>query len=177
MRILIVVLCLLGIMVFSFFIGRNIPFHSQKELLEPLLGIAGIVFGVLGIWLGILYPDLISNASKFESSSEGRQINKEANDIIFPFVFSLLLLIVFIVLLYLEPVLKSFGFSENCVPCFRGVSFSVISFITFCWIYSIFKLLAFSGRLKGRVSLDCAKRQLKHGRRSNGFKVERKEDL
>lgn len=156
----------------SFLIGRDIPFHAQKELLEPLLGIAGIIFGVLGVWVGILYPGVISKAKGINSPIDANAVNKELENLIFPLVVSLVLLIIVILLLYIAPILKSFRFSSDTVFIFRGGAFSIVSVVTFCWIYRILKLLVFSGWLKGIVSETCAKRLLKQGM-SNGFKVEK----
>lgn len=172
----VVVLPILGLSlgICSFLIGRDIPFQAQKELLEPLLGIAGIIFGVLGIWVGILYPEIISKAKDINSPTDANAVNKELGNLIFPLVVSLVLLIIIILLLYIAPILKSFRFSRDTVFIFRGVAFSVVSVVTFCWIYRILKLLALSGWLKGIISEICAKRLLKQGL-SNGFKVKKDE--
>lgn len=159
----------------SFFIGRNIPFQVQKELLEPLLSIAGIIFGVLGIWVGILYPGIISKAEDIEIALDEKSVNEEVEELIFPFVISLVLLVIIILLLYLAPVLKVFCFPDSAVFVLRGIAFSIVSIVTLCWIYRVLKLLVFSGRLKRIVSIICAKRQLKEGR-SNGFRVDRNAD-
>ena len=127
---------------------------------------------MLGIWVGILYPGIISKTEDIEIALDEKSVNEEVEELIFPFVISLVLLVIIVLLLYVAPILKVFYFPDSVVLAFRGIAFSIVSIVTLCWIHRVLKLLVFSGRLKRIISRICAKRQLKEGR-SNGFRVDR----
>ena len=58
---------------FCFQYGRQISFETHMNIYETLLTASGILFGVFGLWVSILYPGILEKSLN-ESGKKGESI-------------------------------------------------------------------------------------------------------
>ena len=83
---------LIVFLVFCFQLGAKIPFDSHIKIYDTLLTASGILFGVFGLWVSILYPTILEK-SLYESgrTDNPTRISNKANQLLYPMFISLFL--------------------------------------------------------------------------------------
>jgi len=62
--------------------GREISIERQEPLFESLLGIATIVFGIMGAWVAIVYPDSLKKV--FEKRQNISELSNRVQRLFLP---------------------------------------------------------------------------------------------
>ena len=124
---------ILGMARVFFTFGKNIPFAEQWVLYEGLRNTASIIFGVMGAWLAIVYPEVLSNIIEKRTSSGAQNYNK----LIAPLVYSTITLIWVMMLGIIVPILKQVSFFVSHSNSLRGISFSILCVLTLLQIWAL----------------------------------------
>jgi hypothetical protein len=112
----------ISVLVIAFFFGQNIPFTEQKEVLDSLKDIAAIVFGVMGAWIAIIYPEMLSSVVQTRKVSENASLRR----LLEPMIYSAVVVCVIVVIALAGPIIKQFDFILAHKVVLRGVLYSII---------------------------------------------------
>jgi hypothetical protein len=94
-----------------FYYGQNVPFERQWVLYDGLRNTSAIIFGVMGAWIAIIYPEALSSIVNKANSSNTANGAREAERLLPPLVYSAVILIFVLSVGILTPILK--GTSNN----------------------------------------------------------------
>lgn len=76
--------CIIG---FSF-LGVYLPGESQIRILEVIIIFASTIFAILGIWLAVVFPEVMSGIYKNCNAKDKRSLYQKGKRIIFPLVLA-----------------------------------------------------------------------------------------
>jgi hypothetical protein len=134
----------------GFYCGRNIPYSEQWPIYDGLRQTASIIFGITGAWAAIAYPAAMTSLLRRRgdlSSEEKGAIKK----LLRPMIISTGILAVILSVALFVPVLKRWDWFASYRLVARGVSFALLSMLTFAELWAVIFLL---------VPLDNAKREI-----------------
>lgn len=108
-----------------FFYGRNIAYDKQMVVYDGLRNTSGIIFGVMGAWMAVLYPGGIASFFK-----DPRSASSQIAAITGAMVNSMLTLAVILLIQFLAPILEQFPFPPLIVSLSKGFSYSLVFVLT-----------------------------------------------
>lgn len=115
------VICLFA----GYYYGRIITVHSLIKLIELLISFSSIVFAVVGVWLAIVFPKVMSGIYKNISIDEKQNLIDSAKRLLIPlFIASIISGSSFMVRLLIEPLKEVPWIAEG--EWANGVLFSFI---------------------------------------------------
>lgn len=127
----------LGLLYGGYFFGRCIPMEVQTPIYEGLRDVASIIFGVMGIWISILCPEILEKLFKKRTTDLSDEELKAVDKLFFPLVSSTLIIGVVLALSVLTPVIKQvpvlLAHREVC----RGISFAIVTLLSFLQGWSL----------------------------------------
>jgi len=126
-----IALACLSVLLYGF--GRGIPYSEQWVLYEALRNTASIIFGVMGAWLAIVYPEALENVIKGKTKSGSEVYSK----LLEPLIYSTIILILVLVIGIISPIAKQINFFASHASVLRGISFSILSILTILQIWSL----------------------------------------
>ena len=85
-------------------------YDSLIKVYEVLLTASGILFGIFGVWVSVLYPGILEKSLE-PSESEGTI--KQASSILKPLFISLLLFLLMLIVVFLAPFMKTLHFFND----------------------------------------------------------------
>lgn len=147
----------LGILILCLIFGRNVPFSDQWLLYEGLRNTAAIIFGVMGAWLAIVYPEALSHIIERNNLSAAKNYKK----LIDPLLYSTVTLIWILLLGIIAPILKQISFFLIHTNSLRSISFLILVFLTLLQSWALLLTL---------LPADMTKRKI--DRESNSVKVQ-----
>lgn len=128
--------------IFCFKHGVKIPFDAHIKIYDTLLTASGILFGVFGLWVSILYPDILTKSLDEKRMNENpSDISAKANQLLQPMFFSLLLFLIMIFVEFLAPFIRVLDISSDIRLFVKGISASIASLIFVALIVSIFQAI------------------------------------
>ena len=118
--------------------GRYLPFSIQKTLASVLAGVSSILFGVLGIWIGIMAPDNLRAIYTSDDTVKRTSNWKELESLYKPVFISLILFILTTAFSFVGELLSAFSWFHNYKMVIRSLGSFVILFALFFTIYLVF---------------------------------------
>jgi len=130
-------------------LGRTIPYSDQYILLDGLRQTASIMFGIFGAWLALVYRRELSHLLVGKKESDVKNEIQEVDDSYDDFVhvykgvtFSSLIVAIVLGIGYVAPIVRKMVCCPKIIPVIRGISFSVIGFLTVAQIFVIWLSLS-----------------------------------
>ena len=134
----------------SLWVGRAIPFTEQWPVYDGLRQTSAIVFGIMGAWAAIVYPNamtsLLRPGSKL-TTEEKRSLNR----LLRPMLISTLILAVILVVALIAPVVRHVPWLMSHREWLRGASFGTVGILTVAEILAVALVL---------LPFDDAKREI-----------------
>lgn len=137
MRTPIKIIFILAVGAFSFCYGRNVPFKDQWPLYEALRNTSAIIFGVMGAWLAIIYPDGIFKLfSPKEKSLKKEQLDiaKKLNP---PIIYSTFIIAYVLAAGFIAPLLKHIPELLSYKAVLRGASYAILGMLTVLQLWAL----------------------------------------
>ncbi|HFD33342.1 MAG TPA: hypothetical protein ENJ28_11630 [Gammaproteobacteria bacterium] len=130
------------ILLFSgYYFGRIVTLPSQIKLIELLISFSSIVFAVVGVWLAVVFPNVMTGVYKNTSVDEKQTLIDSAKRLLIPlFLASFISASSFIIRLLIEPLRGMSWVTEG--EWANGVLFSFISIASFAIVISLILALA-----------------------------------
>ena len=115
--------------------GSNVSFSQQWPLYEALRTTSAIVFGVMGAWLAIIYPGILSHVFDKKTLPDTDQQN--VNKLLSPMYYATMILIVVLFVGVFAPILKQFSSLMKYAIFLRGLSYSILAFFTVLQLWAL----------------------------------------
>jgi hypothetical protein len=132
---------LVGVGVLASVVGVWIPFSDQWPFFEALRTTSAIVFGLMGAWIAIVYPDTLSNIFAKRLSEADRNLERvQRLRQALALSFGILLLLLAIGPLSLA--LRAAPFSSTVRLTMRGVAFGALTTLTIVQMWAALLAIA-----------------------------------
>ncbi len=149
---------------FCFQYGRQISFETHMNIYETLLTASGILFGVFGLWVSILYPGILEKSLNESGKKEKvSDISQEADRLLRPMFESLLLFLIMIAIKFIAPFIRELDMASEYRLFIKGISASIASVIFVPLIISIFQAVGQTEAFQSRVTRNAVSSDMKHG--------------
>ncbi len=132
-KIIVVIVVFVG----CFYYGQNVSYEIQNTLYEGLRNTSAVIFGIMGIWIAVIYPDVLSNIFKKKERGEIELELRKVNRLLYPLLYSTLALIVVLIVTTLAPLLKLIPFFIKNYMLLRGISYSILGVLTLLQIWAL----------------------------------------
>ena len=99
--------------------GRNLPYESLMSIYGTLLNAGGLLFGIFGLWVGVLYPGIFDKSS---DPNKYKDTATQSNGLLKPLFVSSLLFLVMLIVLFVAPFIKGIGLSASLIVIIKGTS-------------------------------------------------------
>ncbi|WP_343734698.1 hypothetical protein [Acidovorax sp.] len=138
--------------------GRKVPFAEQWPMYEGLRTTAAIIFGVIGAWLAIIYPERLKLSFKPANHTGPKETG--VGQLFSPVVNSTLILGAILVIGVAAPIAKKYPMPFDIEWC-RGISYGVLVALTLFQLWTVLLTLVPASTIKSFVDHeDGAKRAL-----------------
>jgi len=123
-----------------FWLGRSIPGEEQVKVLDSLLQISGIIFGVMGAWIAIIYPKALKNyfgktlVEKLDTSIQIDSLMKTMK-------ISSTIVILCLVGRFSFPIAKALICSDQVKTHLRSICYVMTGFMIYLQILTVFQAL------------------------------------
>jgi hypothetical protein len=146
------VFLLLAVVFLAFRPAAQIPLAEQWVIYDGLRQTASIIFGVLGIWIAIVYPDALSNLLK-ASNSVPEKHRRRVKVLFRPMIWSTGIIAYVSIVGLIAPLLASLSLPELAIKTLRSLSFCSLIVLTglqlWALIYSLVPLQVAEGEVDG----------------------------
>lgn len=115
--------------------GGEIPISKQENLYSSLLGIASIVFGIMGAWVAIVYPEALTKVFKKENNVSS--LTERVRRLFIPLRVSLLVVSVCLLYPWVASALRALDFFDKFADHLRIASFSLGFFLVSLTLLSL----------------------------------------
>jgi hypothetical protein len=136
----------------GFLAGRGVPVTAQWPAFDGLRVTAAIVFGVIGIWFAVLYPQLLQRLAGWRQPVErqtGRLIQLSA-----PLVDSAAVVAVVSLVSLARPVLAQVHLPADAIALCRGASFGLLVALTLVQLRALVGAIVPIFRLRDQLAED-----------------------
>lgn len=130
-------LVLLGCGMLFFLYGRYVTYKDQWPLYEAVRTTSAIAFGVMGAWIGILCPNILTRLFGHSNKPINTEEEKNIAHLRKPLLLSSFILITILFSGVLAPILKSLVTSHMYITWLRGISYVLVGELTLLQIYAI----------------------------------------
>jgi hypothetical protein len=132
--------------------GQNISFDAQWPLYESLRTTASIILAIVGAWMGLIYPKALEKLlDKSVPSTDSAPI--EHRRLLEPLLYSTGILIAVLLIGVSKPILSQWNIVLAHQEIARGVSFSVLIYLTLLQILTLLLTLAPASMTKDQFTL------------------------
>lgn len=112
----------------SFYLGMNIPVSDQLVLVDSLKTVAAVIFGVIGAWIALIYPQALEEL--LTRNSTGRsQTPATVAQLLKALIYVTAVLLLIIPFEFFYIVLRNQSWALTWRNGFRGIAFSVVAFM------------------------------------------------
>ena len=116
----------IAMIVFCFWRGAKMDYDSLIKVYEVLLTASGILFGIFGVWVSVLYPGILEKSlepHKPETTIE------QASSILKPLFISLVLFLLMLIVVFLAPFVRSLNLIDNYKCIVKSLSSGMAAII------------------------------------------------
>ena len=127
-----------------------------------LRNVSGVMFGVFGLWIGLLYPGLRERVFKKTANEEtvgAKNPAHEAQRLLEPFFVSLVVLLVAFAFDIVSPLLKRVTFLQEWKWQMRGVSYLLIGLLSLAIVISIFRAMRMTDAFAAAIGIQNSKNE------------------
>jgi hypothetical protein len=138
--------------------GQSITYNQQMSAFGAAKDVATVVFGVMGVWIAIVYPDLLTKVIADGTDNKREQVFKLAR-LLRPLLVGAFVLVGYLLFALLGPLAKTIPWFITHAPLMRGTSFSVLSISVLLLIWSLVLALVPGRELQYHLQALISKRE------------------
>jgi hypothetical protein len=156
------IFCLIiGVLVFlgCFFCGKNISITEQLPIYESLRNTSAIIFGVMGAWIAILYPNALLKIYGKTDLVEAEKGSKSIKQLISPMVLSTFIVSFVLLISLIAPIVRGIPSLVAHKNIIRSLSFALLGLLTFSQLWALIATLLPSEMVKRSVEFTINKRK------------------
>lgn len=143
-----------------YFFGAKIAISVQLPIYESLRNTSAIIFGVMGAWIAILYPNSLLKIYGKVEISESEKEYKSIKQLISPMVLSTIIVSLVLVVGLIAPIMRNIHFFVIHKEVVRSFSFSLLGLLTFLQLWALVATLAPSDMIQRTVDFTIKKRKI-----------------
>lgn len=126
----------------GYLFGQNISYSDQSKLLDTLRDTSAVLMAVLGVWLAVVCPEILSNLFTDKKFIVDPKFLQRFKTITIPlFIYSIIICFE-IFIPWIAIILKQIDFFVLHFEVMRQISFSIISLLCLIQVLSILLVLA-----------------------------------
>lgn len=124
-------------------ISDGIVYENVKNILSSLQQVSAAVFALTGIWIAYLYPEALTSLANPEKVSllKGTKNTERIESLVLIIISSAIVLLATLVFDYLYALKTLINFSANINLILKISGFSLVTYLCFIQINSIFSIL------------------------------------
>lgn len=131
-----------GALVAAAMLGHKVPISEQIPLYSALRNTAAIIFGVMGVWLAIIFPEVLSRAHKEQSDLIREKDRERIRRLLKPIFIATAIVAVTLIATISAPLLREVVWLERHGQILRGASYVLLVSLTLAQIISLLLALA-----------------------------------
>ncbi|PWN06709.1 hypothetical protein [Rhodohalobacter mucosus] len=175
-RITIYILFLGGFLGILFWFGSGVSINDQKEIFSKLLNISGILFGIMGAWIAIIYSESLNKVfSKDYKTEERKEALKEIDFLLFPMALSATIVVSILLFFVAYPIFRQINFMLKHHLLIRSFSFMGIGFLTILQVWCFIYVFAPAEKLKRKANKEIRQSEIDQRMKSGVQKASKKE--
>ncbi len=138
-------------------LGRDVPFAEQWPMYEGLRTTAAIIFGVIGAWMAIIYPERLKLSFR-PAKDKSQQSETGVGQLFTPVVNSTLILGVILLLGAIAPIAKRYQLLD--IQWCRGISYAVLMALTLWQLWTVLLTLVPANTIKSFIDQDDERKRV-----------------
>lgn len=142
-----VTIIITGLVLVLFKFGSQVSIKAQLEVVSALRDVSSIIFGVVGAWMALLYPDKLASALKKDEGSGLENFDK----LISPLLTATIVIAVCLVFSVFRPIITSTFKGKMIIEIGRSVSYSTMICLTATLLFNL---------LYSLIPIDIVRRRL-----------------
>lgn len=147
-----------SLVIISALLGNNIPIADQLPILRLLVTISSIVFGLMGVWLAVIYADSLETIFDSELKSiEKKESVKNFRYLSKPMIVAAVIIAYVLLFNFLYPLLHQIEWLIQFNLLIRSISFTIISLLTVAQIWTIIYIFAPAENIKNKAEYQVQK--------------------
>lgn len=134
-----------------FFYGSNVSYAEQKDLYEALRNMSAIIFGIMGAWIAVLHPNLLTHPIDQKKIQETDL--PDSRHLIAPMIYAAFSLAVVLMIGIIKPIATQSSFIMGNANVIRGLSFAVVGSLTLLQIWAL--ILSFVPYVRVKIAQEA----------------------
>lgn len=152
-----VILFIVAIVFYSY--GKAIPITKQIPLYDSLRTTSAIIFAVMGAWMAVIYPGILSKL--FTASVSMSDYDKDNIErLLSPLIYSSVIIAIVLVVTTIAPLLQQIQCLVNNTRIMRGLSYSVLGMLTLTQLWTLLLTLIPGDYIKRNIDTKYTKTRL-----------------
>lgn len=140
--------------------GRHLSVDVQIALIGYLLNSASVVIGVTGIWLAVVFPEVIKDVYIMKTADEKRLQYQRSKVLLTPFLLAVGAAVFMIAIRVIVEPLRYLDVDMS-LPVAQGILFGILA-ASSCWVIYTLVLAALPGlKMLFDAKLDCEGHEIK----------------
>ena len=139
-------------------LGREVPFAEQWPMYEGLRTTAAIIFGVIGAWMAIIYPERLKLSFR-PVKGKNPQTETGVGQLFKPVVNSTFILGIILLLGAVAPIAKRYPLLLDVQWC-RGLSYGVLMALTLWQVWTVVLTLLPADTIKSYLDGEDEKKRV-----------------
>jgi hypothetical protein len=133
--------------------GTDISLSEQISIYNSLLSVASIIFGIMGAWVAIIYPNALKEV--FYCKYKAQYATKRLRKLFYPLRISVIVVCCCMMIPWLSPILKQISLLSLYPKVIRQFSFSLLTALLLLLLISLlFSMLSFDDSESEIISKD-----------------------
>lgn len=163
-------------LVAAFLLGGNVPIADQVPILNLLVTISSIVFGLMGVWLAVIYAESLKTIFDTELKAiEKKDSIKNFKYLSKPMIVSAAIITYVLLINVLHPLLITVDMLLEFTDIIRRVAFTVLTLFMLAQIWTIIYIFAPAENIKNKAEHHVSK-QGRHERLTKNTRTAKKSD-
>jgi hypothetical protein len=147
---------------FCFVYGCNISYAEQEGLYEALRDASAIIFAIMGAWIAVLHPDLLTHLINHQKIQE-RDL-PDTQHLMRPMIYAAFSLAIVLMIGIIKPIAMQFSFILQHTQVVRGFSFAIVGSLTLLQIWAL--ILSFVPYVRVKIAQE---NQIAHMQKVNAL--------
>lgn len=119
----------------AFFLGAKVSYSEQAEIYDSLREVATIIFGVMGAWIAIVYPNSLKNILKWDIDEDANRSN--LTRLFSPMRYATVIVAISTLFKWLAPAIIKLDWANSHSSELKVISFFVLGIMVFSLLWSL----------------------------------------
>ncbi len=135
---IIIWLIIIGFGIFLACTGTNLPMKDLMAYFESLQGLSEALFAIIGIWLGVVYPDVLKDLSTLKTIEDIKSKSIEFYRLVFPTLTSIVVIGLTAIIRFLYLYKDSFRIASSWIIGIKSFAIILSYCLTIGLVFALF---------------------------------------